>query len=376
MAPRSGNRHSPYDDPYVFDDPYRRSTSPIKSAAYEYVGTDEPPTQSKSRASSPDSAHHWHASLPKKYSSTATPPRHSRRSRAHSPSPPADTSKRPTSTRTSRRDLASSRPTEKEATRARQHKDQDSNKRPPLKSSKSFGEQGLKFLGEAAALYAAATAGSANRGRSPSRDRSHRSSHRDSKSGGRHHHRRYSPSPSVSPPKRRSRAYSDEPPRRHRSSRSVASDDSDHHRDRGRDHRRSRASAYTPSPSRSPSRHRHSRHAKSASSSLQPSRRDGHSKKPDEATALKWQTAARAALEAGGLAALRLRKEPGSWTGEKGAKIATAALGAAAIDALIDKDPRRTKSSGVKGFAETAITGLIASRLTGVKGSSSHRSRF
>lgn len=77
--------------------------------------------------------------------------------------------------------------------------------------------------------------------------------------------------------------------------------------------------------------------------------------------------AARAALEAGGLTAFRLRKDPGSWTGEKGAKIATAALGAAAIDAFIDKDPRRAKSKGVKGFAETTISSMIASKLMGVK---------
>jgi hypothetical protein len=61
-----------------------------------------------------------------------------------------------------------------------------------------------------------------------------------------------------------------------------------------------------------------------------------NTKGPDKANATRWQMAARAALEAGGATALRLRKEPGSWTGDKGAKVATAALGAAAIDAFID----------------------------------------
>lgn len=56
----------------------------------------------------------------------------------------------------------------------------------------------------------------------------------------------------------------------------------------------------------------------------------------NKANATRWQMAARAALEAGGVAAFRLRKEPGKWNGEKGAKVATAALGAAAIDAFID----------------------------------------
>lgn len=85
--------------------------------------------------------------------------------------------------------------------------------------------------------------------------------------------------------------------------------------------------------------------------------------------------AARAALEAGGLTAFRLRKDPGSWTGEKGAKIATAALGAAAIDAFIDKDPRRAKSKGVKGFAETTISSMIASKLMGVKSPSKRKGK-
>lgn len=74
--------------------------------------------------------------------------------------------------------------------------------------------------------------------------------------------------------------------------------------------------------------------------------------------------AARAALEAGGLTAYRLRKEPGSWTGGKAAKIATAALGAAALDAFMDQDPRSAKR-GIKGMAENAVTSLIASQIMG-----------
>jgi hypothetical protein len=76
-----------------------------------------------------------------------------------------------------------------------------------------------------------------------------------------------------------------------------------------------------------------------------------------------------AALEAGGVTAFRLRKEPGSWAGDKGARVATAALGAAAIDAFIDKDPRRQKTSGIKGMAENAVGGLLASKLMGFKSS-------
>jgi hypothetical protein len=78
--------------------------------------------------------------------------------------------------------------------------------------------------------------------------------------------------------------------------------------------------------------------------------------------------AARAALEAGSLTAFRLRKEPGSWTGNKAAKVATAALGAAAMDAFMDNDPRGAGGRGMKGMAENAISSLIASQIVGKAG--------
>lgn len=49
----------------------------------------------------------------------------------------------------------------------------------------------------------------------------------------------------------------------------------------------------------------------------------------------RWQKAAQAALQAGSVAAFQLRSQPGAWKGEKGAKVATAALGAAAFDAFL-----------------------------------------
>jgi len=77
-------------------------------------------------------------------------------------------------------------------------------------------------------------------------------------------------------------------------------------------------------------------------------------------TEKKWEQAAKAALVAGAVEAFRSRKEPGPWTGEKGQRIATAALGAAGIDSLVDKDPDRKSKRHV---AEAAIGGLIANRL-------------
>lgn len=97
-------------------------------------------------------------------------------------------------------------------------------------------------------------------------------------------------------------------------------------------------------------------------------------KSPSEDVAHRWQLAARAALEAGGVTAFRLRKEPGSWTGQKGAKVVTAALGAAAIDSFIDKDPRRN-GGGMKGMAESVVGGLVASKLMGFKSGTTHKGK-
>ncbi|KAI1372741.1 hypothetical protein F4677DRAFT_240562 [Hypoxylon crocopeplum] len=374
MPSRSSNHRDHYDDPYVFDDPYRHSTSPIRNAGYEYIGTDEPSPLSKPRrVPSPDLEPRRRPSPSRKSSRTTSPPRRYRHDGAYAPPPKTD--RRPSPPRSSRHTSPPPRDSRK-SHHVKHHKDQDTTQRPAVKRTKSFGQNGLKFLGEAAALYAATQAGSGkDRGRSRSRDRPHRSSHYDSEPK-RHHHRHHSPTPSPSPPpRRRTRAYSDDAARRHRRHRSPSlSDESDYERDRGRRHRHSRASSYTKSPSPSPRRHR-GRQAKSASSSFRSSTRGGSSKLPDKATADRWQMAARAALEAGGLTAFRLRKDPGSWTGEKGAKVATAALGAAAIDAFIDKDPRQAKSSGMKGFAENTISSLIASKLMGVKGPSRRRAK-
>ncbi|KAI0849160.1 hypothetical protein F5Y00DRAFT_74554 [Daldinia vernicosa] len=367
MASRSRNHHSRHDDPYVFDDPYRHSNSPINSTGYEYIGTEEVSNASKShRGISPSPEPRRRQSPPRRNPRTASPPRYPNRDRAHTiPSKP---DRRLSPHRTSRHASPPPRPSRK-ASRSKHHEDKGSPQRQGLQRTKSMGQKGLKFLSEAAALYAATQAASGDRGRSQSRDNSRRSSHYDSEPRQRHRHRHHSPTPSPSPHRRRSRAYSDDPPRRHRRHRSPSvSDESDYERDRGRRHRRSRASSYTQSPSPSPPRHR-GRKSKSVSSDVR------SSKVPKEVVAERWQMAARAALEAGGLTAFRLRNDPGSWTGDKGAKIATAALGAAAIDAFIDKDPRQAKSKGVKGFAESTISSLIASKVMGVKNPKKRRAK-
>lgn len=74
----------------------------------------------------------------------------------------------------------------------------------------------------------------------------------------------------------------------------------------------------------------------------------------------KWAQAAQAALIAGAIEAFRNRKEPGPWNGEKGKRIATAALGAGGIDGILDRNPNeKTK----RHLAEAVIGGLAANRL-------------
>lgn len=85
----------------------------------------------------------------------------------------------------------------------------------------------------------------------------------------------------------------------------------------------------------------------------------------------KWEQAAKAAIVAGAVEAFRSRKEPGAWTGEKGQRIATAALGAAGIDSFADRD-----HSSKRHVAESALGGLVATRLAnGPRDRSSSRGR-
>lgn len=73
----------------------------------------------------------------------------------------------------------------------------------------------------------------------------------------------------------------------------------------------------------------------------------------------KWEQAAKAAIVAGAVEAFRSRNVAGPWTGAKGQRVATAALGAAGIDGLIDRDPEKHEKRHV---AESAIGGLLANR--------------
>lgn len=110
------------------------------------------------------------------------------------------------------------------------------------------------------------------------------------------------------------------------------------------------------SPSRSHRRHHH-RRSSSYSPSPTRSRSRGRRSKENED---KVAQAVKAALTAGALEAFRLRKEPGAWSGDKGKRILTAALGAGGIDGFLDRDPRKHEK---RHIIESTLAGLAANRL-------------
>lgn len=78
-------------------------------------------------------------------------------------------------------------------------------------------------------------------------------------------------------------------------------------------------------------------------------------------------------MTAGAAEAFRSRKEPGGWTGEKGKRIITAAIGAGGISELINKDPEK---KGTRHTIEAVIGGMAGNRLiNGGRGKSRSRSR-
>ncbi|RYC58857.1 hypothetical protein CHU98_g7333 [Xylaria longipes] len=239
MAPRSSRHHSRYDDPYTFDDPYIHSPPTAHNQpAYEYVGTDEPLsprfTSPPRHTFSPD------YDRARRNARTTSPPRHSRHEKADTP---------PYASR--QRHSSSQRPKDQHLEKARDGRKQSKGKHfytdfadnnPKLQQ---YGKQGLSFLGEAAAAYAAAKAGkdaAKDAGDGPrSRSVDHSDRHgRPSRHSSSRHHRRHASSPSRSP---------SPPPRRH----------SPRHTDREYNRRR----RYSPSPpplSRDPDSYLASRH--------------------------------------------------------------------------------------------------------------------
>ena len=68
-----------------------------------------------------------------------------------------------------------------------------------------------------------------------------------------------------------------------------------------------------------------------------------------------------AGATAGAIEAFRVRNGKGSWTGERGARVATVAIGAAATDMARDKDPDK---HGKRDYAQATLAGMALNRLT------------
>jgi len=120
----------------------------------------------------------------------------------------------------------------------------------------------------------------------------------------------------------------------------------------GKDKAKSRAGSPSGRSTRSRSRAR-SRRGRSSDSSRS---RDG----ARNDTSRKWAQAAQAAVVAGAIEAFRSRKEPGPWKGEKGKRVATAALASGGIDGLLDRNPDKHSKRHV---IESVIGGLVANRI-------------
>ncbi|EEH07982.1 conserved hypothetical protein [Histoplasma capsulatum G186AR] len=106
---------------------------------------------------------------------------------------------------------------------------------------------------------------------------------------------------------------------------------------------------YDPSRSRRRRRQRHSSRSRSRSRS-----RNRDDKQTELARTL------RAALTAGAAEAFRARKEPGSWTGEKGKRVLTAAIGAGGANKLIDG---HSDKHSKRHLIETTLAGLATNRV-------------
>lgn len=82
------------------------------------------------------------------------------------------------------------------------------------------------------------------------------------------------------------------------------------------------------------------------------------------------QHATKAAFDAGAVEAIRLRKQPGEWAGQKGVRVATAALGAAATDTIADKARDGDQGGSKRHLIESTIGGLLTTRA--LNGSKEH----
>ncbi|VUC33019.1 unnamed protein product [Clonostachys rosea] len=131
-----------------------------------------------------------------------------------------------------------------------------------------------------------------------------------------------------------------------------------------RQYRHSTPSHHYPSSNRHPERHSRGRHD-SPPLKHSPRRSSEHkehhrSKSAPRKDELLGQ-AAKAALDAAAIEAIRVRHHPGPWAGTKGARVATAAVGAAIIDRGMGR--ARPEERSTRHMIQSAIGGLAATSL-------------
>ncbi|KAK4235812.1 hypothetical protein C8A03DRAFT_46105 [Achaetomium macrosporum] len=114
-----------------------------------------------------------------------------------------------------------------------------------------------------------------------------------------------------------------------------------------------------------PSSHSHRRYnSTSPPRRSRRSRRDSSSShhRASSRSRSRWERGVQAAAEAAAVEAFRLRHEPGPWKGEKGQRIATAAISAGVIGAATETRKQEGKG-GKLGTLGSAVAGLAVNRL-------------
>ncbi|KAH6645612.1 hypothetical protein BKA67DRAFT_585802 [Truncatella angustata] len=113
---------------------------------------------------------------------------------------------------------------------------------------------------------------------------------------------------------------------------------------------------------RNPSLHKSSHHRHMRSNSTD-RRNCHHSDSAQESSrhGSKTEHAAEKAIETAASSAFRMRHDPGRWVGEKGLKVVTAAVAAAAIDAMLDAN---AKDHPLQHIVASMIQGVVKDVIT------------
>jgi len=88
-----------------------------------------------------------------------------------------------------------------------------------------------------------------------------------------------------------------------------------------------------------------------------------HEERHYERSRSRWDRGLAAAVDAAAIEAFRVRKEPGTWAGQKGRRVATAAISAGAIGAATEHRNPDHGDSDKKGKLGSALGGLVVNRL-------------